>query len=139
MGWYQAIQNSDDVPRIVWHICPKSHWNDKCMEYVPKAYDEDKFTRASHMPEKLMETANCFYKDDKEMDWVCLQIDTSGLSFHGIEVTMEASITDPELKCPKIFGGIPRGAINKVYDVQRAEDGSFVFVKGLTDQCTTKK
>jgi uncharacterized protein (DUF952 family) len=138
MGWYHSIEAGDDVPRIVWHICPKSHWNDNCAEYTPKTYDEDKFTRASHMPDRLMETANCFYKDDKEMDWVCLQIDTSGLSFHGIEIKMVDSTIDSTLKCPHIFGSLPRGVINNVFPVQRTEDGTFVLIKGLTDHCTKK-
>jgi len=91
------------------------------------------------MPEKLVETANCFYKDDTEMEWICLQINTTGLAFNSIEVKMEESTIDPTLKCPHIFGGIPKECVSKVYPVQRGEDGAFLFIKGLTDVCCTKK
>jgi uncharacterized protein (DUF952 family) len=139
MGWYHSMVVDDDVPSIVFHICPKSHFNERCAIYYPKTYDEDKFTRASHMPDRLIETANCFYKDDKEMEWVCLQINVSGLTFHSIEIKMVPSDIDKTLKCPHIYGGLPRECINKVYPVERTEDGTFVFVKGLTDMCCAKK
>ena len=140
MGWFHAIAaESAHLPSVVWHLCPKTDYDEKASIYYPKAYDKDKFTRATHEPSRLMETANCFYKESIEQEWVCLELDIVGLKVNGIETIMETSATDKTLKCPHIFGGIPRECVRKVYAVQRANDGTFLFVKGLTDACTVKK
>lgn len=136
MGWYHALAADGDTPTTVYHLCPKSDYNEKTSVYYPKAYDTDKFTRAMHIPQRLMETANCFYKESDEKEWVCLEINTIGLRVDGIEIVMEQSSTDPDLKCPHIFGGIPSHTIKKVYKVVREADGTFVFIQGLTDTCS---
>ena len=140
MGWFHALAaESAHLPSVVWHLCPSSDYNDKAAIYYPKAYDKDKFTHATHEPSRLMETANCFYKTSTEKEWICLEIDVVGLKVNSIETVMESSKDDESLKCPHIFGGIPRECVRKLYSVQRGEDGTFLFVKGLTDMCTNKK
>lgn len=137
MGWFHALlAEQGETPKIVWHMCPKSDWDDKKSVYYPKAYDEEKFTRAQHEPQRLVETANCFYSKSDEKEWICLEINTTGLAVFGIEIKMELSETDPELKCPHIFGGLPRETVVKVYPILRGENGEFLFVQGLTDVCS---
>ena len=143
MGWYHALAAEvGDTPKTIYHMCPKADYEasqkGKDRVYFPKAYDTDKFTRATHEPQRLMETANCFYQASAPADqeWVCLEIDTMGLKVNGFEVKMQDSETQPELKCPHIYGGLPEEAVKKVYDIQRhKETGEFLFVTGLTDQC----
>ncbi|GKY96018.1 hypothetical protein MPSEU_000562300 [Mayamaea pseudoterrestris] len=84
-----------------------------------------------------MELANCFYKSSTELEWVCIEIDVVGLKVNSIETKMVESEKDPKLQCPHIFGGIPRECVRKVYNVQRAEDGTFLVVEGLTDSCSS--
>lgn len=137
MGWFHALAaESSDKPSKVFHCCPKSHWNDKGSVYYPKAYDDDKFTHSMHEPHRLMDTMNCFYKGSEEKEWICLEIDRLGLEVAGIEMEMVPAPNDPELKCPHIFGGIPREAVTKVFPVIRGDDGEFLFVQGLTDTCS---
>jgi uncharacterized protein (DUF952 family) len=139
MGWFHAIAaEAAHLPSVVWHLCPKTDYSEKAACYYPKAYDTDKFTHATHEPSRLMETANCFYKNSTDKDWVCLEIDVVGLKVNGIETKMEESESDPKLQCPHIFGGIPRECVRKVYIVQRGDDGTFLSVKGLTDMCSSK-
>lgn len=82
--------------------------------------------------------SKCFYKEKSpsNVEWVCLEIDTTGLKVFGIEITLEESPDNAHLKCAHVFGGLPRECVKKVYDVQRSDkDGEFLFVKGLTDAC----
>jgi hypothetical protein len=98
MGWFHALAaEQSDGPKAVYHMCPKSDYDDKKSIYFPKAYDIDKFTRAQHEPSRLVETANCFYRDSKDKDWICLEIDTLGLACVGVEWMLVASDTDPEV------------------------------------------
>lgn len=136
MGWFHALADGD-IPTTVYHICPKQEYESATSTYFPSKYDDEKFTRASHRPDKLVETANCFYLQSSDPDWVCLQIDTMPLRMQGIEVTMEDSEMDQDLKCPRIFGGLPKDCVSKVYPIVREKDGTFLFVQGLTDTCSS--
>jgi len=134
MGWFHALAAEGDIPNVVYHLCPQDHWDENGAVYYPKHYDVDKFTRATFDPSKLTEIGTCFYGDAPiTEEWICLQINTTGLKFNGIEVTMEESAENPELKCARVYGGFPRETVTKVYNVQRASDGTFVSIRGLTD------
>jgi hypothetical protein len=121
-------------------LCPRA---DYCSQetYYPRSYDTLKYTPATHAPERLVETANCFYSDtSKEEDWICLEIDVVGLKVNGIEMTMVDHPSSEKLKCPHIFGGVPRECIRNVYEVKRnASDGTFESIPGLTDATCVRK
>jgi uncharacterized protein (DUF952 family) len=134
MGWFHAVAaESAHLPSVVYHLCPKADYEPNASIYYPKAYDTDKFTRATHEPSRLLETANCFYKDSPAGEWLCLEIDVVGLKINDVETKMVPSETDPTLKCPHLYGGIPRECVRKIYPVQRDGSGSFERVVGLTD------
>jgi uncharacterized protein (DUF952 family) len=139
MGWYHALAaETAHLPSRVWHLCPQKDYDETAAIYYPTAYDSDKFTRASHEPGRLVETANCFYKESTETDWICIEIDVVGLKANDVETKMEPSESDPSLKCPQIFGGIPKECVRKIYPVRRETDGTFVSIDGLTDVCQRK-
>lgn len=139
MGWFHALATEQDgIPKLVYHVCPKSQWenNRKDGAYYPKHYDIDKFTRSTFDAAQLTKIANCFYKETSPPgeEWVCLEVDTTGLKVFGIEITLEESAENPDLKCAHIYGGLPQECVRKVYTIQRkVDDGEFLTVKGLAD------
>lgn len=108
--------------------------------YYPPTYKQDGFTHATANPELLMNVANHFYQDVPGK-WLCLKMTSDSLIAGGVEVVFEGTApvgdkeanfdgTDDEL-FPHILGGIHQSAVLEVYDVVRAEDGTFISVPGI--------
>jgi uncharacterized protein (DUF952 family) len=138
MGWYQAFMG-DGLPSKIYHLCPKSDWENRPSKGTYKSADFIKdrgIVRATHVVERLLETADCFYQSTSpaNVEWVCLQIDTMGLGMQGVECKLVESTVDSTQKCPHIFGAVPTEAVTRIYPVQRDTDtGKFLAVVGLTD------
>mmetsp|Transcript_4051 Transcript_4051/g.5322 ORF Transcript_4051/g.5322 Transcript_4051/m.5322 type:complete len:152 (+) Transcript_4051:214-669(+) len=141
MGWYQEYLGDSDVPTKIYHMCPRGDWEERPMKatYYSSSYKTEKVIRCIHDASKLMETANCFYKEKSPLDvaWVCLEVDTICLRMNGIEIKMVQSELEESLTCPHVQEGIPQEGVTNTFRIQRDEKtGEFLFIVGLTDACT---
>ena len=134
--------------QTIYHICQTSQY-EKCIAtntaYFPPTFVQDgRFTHATHIPSKLLTTANHFYKSTQG-DWICLELDREILeSKYGIVTIFECAKsvgnidTSDEWKddvYPHVFGGLPvnmEGVVTNVYKMSRnKEDGTFLSIDGL--------
>ncbi|KAL7463063.1 hypothetical protein ACHAXS_003438 [Conticribra weissflogii] len=138
----------DDV-RKIYHMCQKSLWEASASAsraYFPPTFHRDgRFTHATSVPERLIQTANHFYTETKG-DWICLELDRRELEEKcGIVTVFEEAMPVGEKDtgkhwtdwvCPHIYGGIPThldGVVTNVYDMKRSEDGKFLSIAGLAE------
>jgi uncharacterized protein (DUF952 family)/mannose-6-phosphate isomerase-like protein (cupin superfamily) len=146
----RKIDRSDfDGYEVLYHMCQKALWEDAVVgdkAYFPPTFEQDgMFTHATAVPQRLVTTANHFYKAT-EGDWICLELSRKALFRLGIDTVFEEAkpvgSTGTGDKwdtwvCPHIYGGLPthiEGIVTKIYDMKREPDGSFVCIVGLTDQ-----
>lgn len=133
---------------VLYHMCQKAQWDAAVQEgraYFPPTFVKDgMFTHATAVPSRLITTANHFYTSSQG-DWICLQLSRSALLKLGIDTVFEEAkpvgdtATDSEWDgmwvCPHIFGGIPThlaGVVTKTFRMQRDENGTFLYIEGLT-------
>ena len=141
-------------PTVVYHMCEKKRWEQCCAEqtaYFPPTFVQDgRFTHATAVIDRLLETANHFYTLSKD-DWICLQINPQKLLQLGIPMVMEEAKAVGNIgtktiqewqdwQCPHIYGGIPTtvdGVVTNVYDMKRNKDnGSFLGIVGIISDST---
>jgi uncharacterized protein (DUF952 family) len=129
----------------VYHLVQARLW-DPVVEsdgtYYPPTYEADGFTHATANPAALMNVANHFYKD-VEGQWYCLRMTEESLADTGVETIWEGTAPvgdiEPEFEgsddelFPHILGGIRPAAVLEVLPVERAADGTFLAVPGVTD------
>jgi uncharacterized protein (DUF952 family) len=79
-------------PNKLYHMCEKKLWQEAVSEgraYFPPTFVKDgMFTHATAVPERLIATANHFYKQS-EGEWICLELSRSALLKLGIETVFE--------------------------------------------------
>lgn len=151
-------EKEEEIPTIVYHMCEKKRWENCCKEkraYFPPTFVEDGyFTHATAITQRLIETANHFYKSSLD-DWICLQIDTKQLLQQlGIRTIFEGAKSVGTIqtkknndwqtwRCPHIYGGIPTtidGIIINTYDMKRnKDDGSFLEIVGIDSSSSFEK
>eukprot|EP00569_Conticribra_weissflogii_P004665 CAMPEP_0171339060 /NCGR_PEP_ID=MMETSP0878-20121228/7717_1 /TAXON_ID=67004 /ORGANISM="Thalassiosira weissflogii, Strain CCMP1336" /LENGTH=314 /DNA_ID=CAMNT_0011840921 /DNA_START=161 /DNA_END=1105 /DNA_ORIENTATION=- len=138
----------DDI-RKIYHMCQKSLWEEsasKSRAYFPPTFHKDgKFTHATAVPERLIQTANHFYTDTTG-DWICLELNRWELEKTcGIVTVFEEAMPVGEREtgrdwsdwvCPHVYGGIPThltGIVTNIFDMKRSEDGKFLSIEGLAE------
>ncbi|RYH13816.1 DUF952 domain-containing protein [archaeon] len=133
---------SANDPSVIYHICDKALFHsqmDSKAIYFPPTFQQDGFIHATREPACLLTVGNHFYKSSPG-DWVCLEIDPAYLGCRCIYETpapvgeIESHVkgdaaTSPHF--PHIYGGLPRLAIVRTFDVIRGEQGEFLSIKGL--------
>lgn len=133
-----------DYP-YVYHLVQARLWDPLVANdgtYYPPTYEADGFTHATANPAALMNVANHFYKG-VEGTWYCLRMTEESLAATGVETIWEGTAPvgdiEPEFEgsddelFPHILGGIKPAAVLEVLPVERAEDGTFLAVPGVTD------
>jgi len=138
------------VDRPMYHLCVKDEWQaavDSKKAYFPPTFEQDKRkTHASMHSDKLVGTANFFYKasNPASVEWVCIELDPKCLLERvGIVTLVEspepvgdhAAETTTTIRYPHIYGGIPTsvvGVVIKTYPMTRdPQDGTFLTIPGL--------
>ena len=128
----------------VFHLVQASLWDAAVASgktYFPPTYAVDGFTHGTSNPEKLLAVANHFYPE-VEGDWYCLRMTVESLSAAGVETVFEGTAPVGDIQpdfegsqdelFPHILGGIPADAVLEVHAVQRATDGTFLSIAGVT-------
>lgn len=87
-------------------------------DYVPAAFDDDGFIHCTDGAQNVADTANRYYRDDRNM-YIALVIDLS-------QVRAEVRYEDDAGIYPHIYGPLNRDAIVSVVPVLREADGSFL-------------
>lgn len=129
-------------------MCEKTLWEQVVASgdaYYPPTFDEDgRYTHATAVPGRLIETGNHFYTSTKG-EWICLKLSRSALLKLGIKTVFEEAMPVGATKddsnwdwiCPHMYGGIPTsidGVVTKTFAIQREEEtGKFLSISGLTD------
>ena len=130
----------------VFHLVQAHLWDTAAANdavYYPPTYEVDGFTHGTSNPDKLLNVANHFYPD-VEGDWYCLRMTVESLKASGIDTVFEGTApvgdiqpdfagADDEL-FPHILGGIHPGAVLEVHAIERAADGTFLSIAGVTNQ-----
>jgi len=132
-------------PPQVYHLVQAQLWDRVVAAddiYYPPTYPIDGFTHGTSNPDKLLNVANHFYRDVPG-EWYCLRMTVASLAGTGVETIFEgtAPVGDiqPEFDgagdelFPHMLGGISPAAVQHVYAVTRADDGTFLAVEGVTD------
>lgn len=143
----ETVMASDAHTEHPWlfHLIQADLWQaavDGDTEYYPPTYDQDGFTHATANPELLLNVANHFYTEVPGR-WRCLRMTVDSLAAAGVETVFEGTApvgdkqpdfegTDDEL-FPHVLGGIHPSAVLEVHEVERAADGTFLRVVGVTD------
>ncbi|KAL3904993.1 MAG: hypothetical protein SGARI_004665, partial [Bacillariaceae sp.] len=135
--------SSTSQPKMLYHMCEKGLWESAVASgraYFPPTFEQDgRFTHATAVPVRLLETANHFYTSSKG-SWVCLQLDSQALKdVCGIVTTFEEpkpvghqdvqmEWREAQWECPHIYGGIPTsvpGIVANMFDMARDDNGKF--------------
>jgi len=129
----------------LYHMCEKTRWEAAVASgkaYFPPTFEQDGFTHATAVPERLIGTANHFYQDSTD-DWVCLSFKRSALrDAHGITVRDEQAMpvgdkpvgdTWTAWICPHVVGGLPPSVVDYVIPMVRDSAGKFLRIEGLAE------
>eukprot|EP00127_Corallochytrium_limacisporum_P006989 Clim_evm43s239 gene=Clim_evmTU43s239 len=121
---------------LIYHLAPKKAYEESTGDkYFPAGFEKEGFVHATAKAELLLDVANWFYKN-MEGNFITLSIDESKLTSKCIyeapaPVAGREAYTpedQPVEKFPHIYGGIDKVAVISVYEVKRAEDGTFLSV-----------
>ena len=145
----EAPSTSDND--ILYHMCEKYRWEEAVKSqnaYFPPTFEQDGFfTHATAIPQRLIDTANHFYKQSPS-EWICLRLSRSALKEVGIitkdegglpvgDTAVSNQIIESKWVCPHIYGGIPTleslGVLTKTFPMVRNDAGAFMKIVGLTD------
>lgn len=129
----------------IFHLVQSRLWDPVAKgdgSYYPPTYEADGFTHATANPKALLKVANHFYRDVPG-DWYCLRMTEESLRQTGVETIWEGTAPVGDIKAefegandelfPHLFGGIHPAAVLEVLPVERAPDGTFLAVSGVTD------
>jgi uncharacterized protein (DUF952 family) len=141
---FAEIQPYQILDQPIYHLCEKALWDEAKDVYYPPTFEEDdKITHAGMLVEKLLGSANHFYKSS-QAEWICVEINPNILLENGIQTMVESpanvGATSAErvtIRFPHIYGGIFKtlpDVVIKVYPMIRSPDGTFSEITGLTDQ-----
>ena len=142
---------------MLYHMCPKSTWDD-CKAtntpYYPPTYHQDGFIHLTGDPKLLIQVANHFYQNEKG-DWIVLLIDENRLSSKvvfepampvgdrpsaGIGITAQQNKVDTGLGeeeqqlFPHLYGTINVEAVTGYLPIVRSDDGAFLSIPGLAEE-----
>ena len=129
---------------FVFHLAQATLWNQSIEShgiYYPPNYEVDGFTHGTSNPQKLLNVANHFYPD-VQGDWYCLRMTVESLKTSGVETVYEGTAPVGDIQpdfegagdelFPHIHGGLKASAVLEAHKVNRADDGAFLSIKGIT-------
>ena len=129
---------------FVFHLVQATLWDQNITSdgtYYPPTYEVDGFTHGTSNPQKLLNVANHFYPD-VQGDWYCLRMTVESLKTSGVETVYEGTVPVGDIQpdfegagdelFPHIHGGLKASAVLEAHKVNRAEDGSFLSIEGVT-------
>ena len=142
------------MDRPMYHMCVKEQWDaarEAGQAYFPPTFQQDgRKTHASMMPEKLLDTANHFYKSTSpaSTEWICLELDAKYMyETLGIVTLVESPLpvgdqpaltvapTESPIRYPHIYGGIATSVpslVTRIFPMIRdPNDGTFLSIPGL--------
>lgn len=141
------------LDRPMYHMCVKDEWHaavESGTAYFPPTFEQDgRKTHASMHPDKLLDTANHFYKTTSpaSTEWICLELDPRYmLETLGIVTLVEspeavgdlsAEATSSSIRYPHIYGGIATtipGVVTNTFAMTRdVNDGTFLAIPELCE------
>ncbi len=134
-----------DHPQV-YHLVQAQLWEpvvEASGIYYPPTYSIDGFTHGTSNPDKLLSVGNHFYRDVPGK-WYCLRMTVESLASTGAETIFEGTAPVGDIQAdfdgaedelfPHILGGISPAAVQHVYTVIRAADGTFLAIEGVTDR-----
>ena len=118
------ITSSEDARNagVTYHLIPAEVWSlvQGQPEYLPEAYEADGFIHCTNGIDQLVTVANWFYvPDPRAFKTLALKVS---------DITSDVRYDDAESLFPHIYGPLNLDAVIAVFDVTRADDGSFVGV-----------
>ena len=129
---------------FVFHLVQATLWDQNIASdgtYYPPTYEVDGFTHGTSNPQKLLNVANHFYPDVKG-DWYCLRMTAESLKTSGVETVYEGTAPVGDIQpdfegagdelFPHIHGGLKASAVLEAHKVNRADDGAFLSIEGIT-------
>lgn len=138
------------LDRPMYHLCVKDEWEaalDSGQAYFPPTFEQDhRKTHASMHADKLLNTANFFYKSSSpaSTEWICIELDPKCmLEKLGVVTLVEspepvgdqAAETTTTIRYPHIYGGIATGTpgvVTKTFPMIRdPTEGTFLEIPGL--------
>jgi len=129
---------------FVFHLVQATLWDQNIASdgiYYPPTYEVDGFTHGTSNPQKLLNVANHFYPD-VQGDWYCLRMTVESLKTSGVETVYEGTAPVGDIQpdfegagdelFPHIHGGLKAFAVLEAHKVNRADDGAFLSIEGIT-------
>ena len=129
---------------FVFHLVQATLWDQNIASdstYYPPTYEVDGFTHGTSNPQKLLNVANHFYPD-VQGDWYCLRMTVESLKTSGVETVYEGTAPVGDIQpdfegagdelFPHIHGGLKASAVLEAHKVNRADDGAFLSIEGIT-------
>ena len=129
---------------FVFHLVQATLWDQNIASdstYYPPTYEVDGFTHGTSNPQKLLNVANHFYPD-VQGDWYCLRMTVESLKTSGVETVYEGTAPVGDIQpdfegagdelFPHIHGGLKASAVLEAHKVDRADDGAFLSIEGIT-------
>ena len=129
---------------FVFHLVQATLWDQNIASdstYYPPTYEVDGFTHGTSNPQKLLNVANHFYPD-VQGDWYCLRMTVGSLKTSGVETVYEGTAPVGDIQpdfegagdelFPHIHGGLKASAVLEAHKVNRADDGAFLSIEGIT-------
>jgi uncharacterized protein (DUF952 family) len=146
------------LDRPMYHLCVKDEWQaavDAGKAYFPPTFDQDKRkTHASMHADKLVGTANLFYKSSSpaSTEWICIELDPKCLlETLGVVSLVEspeavgdqAAETTSTIRYPHIYGGIATGVPGVVTNTfpmhaKRSNRWNFLGYSWIVTMMTTR-
>eukprot|EP00123_Amoebidium_parasiticum_P008094 comp18570_c0_seq1/m.20069 comp18570_c0_seq1/g.20069 ORF comp18570_c0_seq1/g.20069 comp18570_c0_seq1/m.20069 type:complete len:128 (-) comp18570_c0_seq1:327-710(-) len=122
---------------MLYHLVPLSTWSE-CKatgkEYYPATYAKDGFIHLTKEPRFLLSVANNFYKDVKG-DHVVVRLDATKLKaevkFEPAAPVGDKATSHSGILFPHLYGTINYDAVVDELQVERADDGTYLDIKGL--------
>ena len=108
----------------ILHLTPRQEWEAQAKDgsYAPEAFAAEGFIHCTDGDEKVVAVGNRYYRGDAR-PFVCLVIESD-------RVHAPVRYDDQDHIYPHIYGRLNTGAVVRVRDVRRAQDGTFL---GLGD------
>ena len=129
---------------FVFHLVQATLWDQNIASdstYYPPTHEVDGFTHGTSNPQKLLNVANHFYPD-VQGDWYCLRMTVGSLKTSGVETVYEGTAPVGDIQpdfegagdelFPHIHGGLKAFAVLEAHKVNRADDGAFLSIEGIT-------
>lgn len=130
---------------FVFHLVQATLWDQTTASdgtYYPPTYEADGFTHGTSNALKLLNVANHFYPDVPGY-WYCLRMTVESLKASGVETVYEGTAPVGDIQpdfegagdelFPHIQGGLKPAAVLGAHKVNRADNGTFLSIEGITD------